>query len=142
MRTQSNTSQLCSALLIAWAAIGPSRAEPVVVVNPALAGKPSADEVKAVFLGQATTLPGSGAVQLGLPKEGKLREDFVIGYVGKNEKQYKAIWTQLIFTGRAQAPKQFESEDELKKWVASTPNGVGILDSSKVDASVKVLPTK
>ena len=88
------------------------------------------------------TLPGSGAVQVALPKEGKLREDFVIGYVGKNEKQYKAIWTQLIFTGRAQAPKQFDSEDELKKWVASTPNGVGILDSSKVDASVKVISAK
>ncbi|WIV98103.1 MULTISPECIES: phosphate ABC transporter substrate-binding protein [Roseateles] len=142
MNTQSSTFPQCSALLLIALATGPSQAEPVVVVNPALASKPSTDEIKAVFLGQATTLPGSGAVQVGLPKEGKLREDFVIAYVGKNEKQYKAIWTQLIFTGRAQAPKQFESEDELKKWVASTPNGVGILDSSKVDASVKVLPTK
>ncbi|MDT9001671.1 hypothetical protein RQP53_20510 [Paucibacter sp. APW11] len=118
------------------------QAEPVVVVNPHMNSKASVDEVKALFLGQTSTLPGGGAVQVGLPKEGKLREDFVVGYVGKNEKQYKAIWTQLIFTGRAQAPKQFDNEDELKKWVASTPNGVGILDSSKVDATVKVIDTK
>jgi hypothetical protein len=100
------------------------------------------DEVKAVFLGQSNSLSGGGNVQVGMPKSGKLREDFVLGYVGKNEKQYKAIWTQLIFTGRAQEPKQFENEDELKKWVASTPNAVGILDSAKVDASVKVIGTK
>lgn len=117
-------------------------AEPVVVANPALAHKATVDEIKALFLGQSNALPGSGAVQVGMPKEGKLREDFVVGYVGKNEKQYKAIWTQLIFTGRATAPKQFDNEDELKKWVASTPNGVGILDSSKVDASVRVIETK
>lgn len=119
-----------------------AHAEPVVVANPTLAAKPSVDEVKAVFLGQSTSLSGGGNVQVGMPKSGKVREDFVIGYVGKNEKQYKAIWTQLIFTGRAQEPKQFESEDELKKWVASTPNAVGILDSAKVDASVKVIGTK
>jgi len=120
----------------------PAQAEPVVVANPALAAKPSVDEVKAVFLGQTNSLAGGGNVQVGMPKSGKLREDFVLGYVGKNEKQYKAIWTQLIFTGRAQEPKQFDNEDELKKWVASTPNAVGILDSTKVDASVKVIGTK
>ncbi|MGM9516888.1 hypothetical protein ACS5PK_21765 [Roseateles sp. DB2] len=119
-----------------------AQAEPVVVANPALAAKPSVDEVKAVFLGQTNSLAGGGNVQVGMPKSGKLREDFVLGYVGKNEKQYKAIWTQLIFTGRAQEPKQFDNEDELKKWVASTPNAVGILDSTKVDASVKVIGAK
>ena len=129
---------LASGLVLATLA----QAEPVVVANPALAGKPTVDEVRAVFLGQTNSLSGGGNVQVGMPKSGKLREDFVIGYVGKNEKQYKAIWTQLIFTGRAQEPKQFESEDELKKWVASTPNAVGILDSSKVDGSVKVIGTK
>lgn len=66
----------------------------------------------------------------------------MVGYVGKNEKQCKAIWIQLIFTGRAQAPKQFDNEDELKKWGASTPNGMGILDSSKVDSTVKVIDTQ
>ena len=114
-------------------------AGPVVVANPGLSGKPAVDDVKAVFLGQSSALPGVGAVQPGLPKEGKLREDFLSSYVGKSNQQYKAVWTQLIFTGKAQAPKQFDSDDELKKWIATTPNGIGVLDSSKVDGSVKVI---
>jgi hypothetical protein len=118
---------------------GLALAGPVIVANPGLAGKPAADDIKAVFLGQSSALPGIGAVTPGMPKEGKLREDFLSGFVGKSNQQYKAVWTQLIFTGKAQAPKQFESEDELKKWIAATPNGIGVLDSSKVDGTVKVI---
>jgi len=118
---------------------GLALAGPVIVANPGLAGKPAADDIKAVFLGQSSALPGVGAVQPGMPKEGKLREDFLSGFVGKSNQQYKAVWTQLIFTGKAQAPKLFESDDELKKWIAATPNGIGVLDSSKVDGTVKVI---
>ena len=114
-------------------------AGPVIVANPGLAGKPAADDIKAVFLGQSSALPGVGAVTPGMPKEGKLREEFLSGFVGKSNQQYKAVWTQLIFTGKAQAPKQFENDDELKKWIAATPNGIGVLDSSKVDGTVKVI---
>lgn len=133
------TSFILSVIPTASLMAGLAAAGPVVVANPGMAGKPGADDIKAVFLGQSSALPGVGAVQPGLPKEGKLREDFLSSYVGKSNQQYKAVWTQLIFTGKAQAPKQFESEDELKKWIATTPNGIGVLDSSKVDGTVKVI---
>ncbi|MDM4768415.1 hypothetical protein [Pelomonas sp. SE-A7] len=125
--------------MAAFVLSGAALAGPVVVANPALAGKPGADDIKAVFLGQSTSLPGVGNVTPGLPKEGKVREDFLSSYVGKSNQQFKAVWTQLIFTGKAPAPKQFDSEDELKKWISSTPNGIGVLDSAKVDGSVKVI---
>lgn len=136
MRIQHHQAIAAASIVLCSAA---AAAGPVIVANPAMAGKPAADDIKAVFLGQSSALPGVGAVTPGMPKEGKLREEFLSGFVGKSNQQYKAVWTQLIFTGKAQAPKQFESEDELKKWIASTPNGIGVLDSSKVDGSVKVI---
>ncbi|MEH0166601.1 hypothetical protein ABT392_04405 [Paucibacter sp. JuS9] len=137
MRKQS-MHQAFAALVLLIGSVAAS-AGPVVVANPALAGKPAADDIKAIFLGQSSALPGAGAVTPGLPKDGKVREDFLSGFVGKSNQQYKAVWTQLIFTGKAQAPKQFENDDELKKWIAATPNSIGVLDSSKVDGTVKVI---
>lgn len=48
-----------------------------------------------------------GVLQLGMPMEGKQRQDFQIGnndWIGRNKKQNKAFRPQLIFTERAQAP--------------------------------------
>jgi hypothetical protein len=126
------------ALLLAVLCSDPLCAAPVVVANPSVSAKPSEDDIKSVFLGQSNSLGGS-SVQVGMPKEGKLREDFLSSHIGKNDKQFRAVWSQLIFTGKAQAIKQFDSEDEVKKWVAATPNAVGIVDSAGVDGSVKLL---
>ena len=62
---------------------------------------------------------------------------FLTGALGKTESQFRSTWTQLLFTGKAQAPKQFDSEDDLKKFVSSTPGAVGFIDSGKLDGSVK-----
>jgi hypothetical protein len=42
-------------------------------------------------------------------------------------------------TGGGTSPKSFESEQELRAFVAATPGAVGFVDSANVDASVVVL---
>lgn len=133
MKTTHQMTLLLAGLLLASQAM----AAPVVIVNPKHSAKLSADDVKSIFLGRTNALPDGTTVQLALLKEGKVRDDFLTGALGKTESQFRSTWTQLLFTGKAQAPKQFDSEDDLKKFVSSTPGAVGFIDSGKLDGSVK-----
>jgi len=57
----------------------------------------------------------------------------------KNPSQLKAQWARQIFTGGAKPPKEMASDDEILKFVASTPGAIAYVDSSKVNKSVKVV---
>lgn len=127
-----------AALLLSGLLAPSAQAGLVLVAHPSSSAKPTVDDVKALLMGRSNNLPGGGNVLLGLPKEGKIRED-LLAFIGKNESQYKAVWSQLMFTGKAAPPSVSPGDDEVKKWVAATPNAVGIIDSAKVDASVKVV---
>jgi hypothetical protein len=48
-------------------------------------------------------------------------------------------WRRLAMTGGGTSPHSFETEDELLKFVASTPGAIGFVDEAKVDGTVAVL---
>jgi ABC-type phosphate transport system substrate-binding protein len=125
---------LISAPLFAHAGVA------VVVGAKSPAGKLSADQVSQLFLGKSTSLPGAGTAVLLDQSEGSaVRDAFYEKATGKNPAQAKAVWSRLVFSGAAQAPKALPSGAEVKKAVAANPDAIGYIDSSEVDASVKVL---
>src|ERR1041384_7029143 len=50
-----------------------------------------------------------------------IRNEFYKKVTDKDAAQVKAIWSKLVFTGKAQAPKEFKSNAEVKKAVADDP---------------------
>jgi hypothetical protein len=48
-------------------------------------------------------------------------------------------WRRLAMTGGGTAPKSFDKEEDLRKFVAETPGAIGFVDSANADASVAVL---
>ena len=60
---------------------------------------------------------------------------------GKDAAQVKAVWTRLIFTGKATPPKEVASSADVKKAVASDPKAIGYMEKGAVDSSVKVVFT-
>jgi len=53
----------------------------------------------------------------------------------------KAYWSKMIFSGKAAPPAVFDNDAAVKSWVASNTDGIGYIDSSQVDVSVKVILT-
>jgi ABC-type phosphate transport system substrate-binding protein len=51
----------------------------------------------------------------------------------------KAIWSKLVFTGKAKPPTQLATSAEVVKAVAADPEAVGYVDRAAVDSSVKVV---
>jgi|HubBroStandDraft_5_1064220.scaffolds.fasta_scaffold645507_1 hypothetical protein len=125
-------------LLVASAAI--AGAAPVIIANKSLEKeKLDASTVKSVFLGKKVAWDTGGRVMLAVLRNGAVADDFLKASVDMNTSGFNNLWRRLAMTGGGTAPKSFESEEELRKYVAETPGAVGFIDSANVDASVVVL---
>lgn len=134
-----NIKQIVRAALLtaALGTAGIARAEVVVVVHPSnSAASMSAEQVADVFLGKSTTLS-----PIDQQEGASVRNEFYQKVVGKDAAQVKAIWTRLIFTGKATPPKEVAASADVKKAVASDPKAVGYIEKAAVDGSVKVVFT-
>jgi ABC-type phosphate transport system substrate-binding protein len=122
------------------ATANPACAEVVVVVAKGSPATLTKEQVSEVFLGKATSLPGGGtAVPVDQPESSPLRDEFYSKFTGKSAAQAKAYWSKLAFTGKGIPPKEAGSSAEVKKAVAGTPGGIGYIEKSAVDDTVKVV---
>src|ERR1035437_7037148 len=105
-----------------------------VIVNPKNASALTQEQVSNIFLGKSNDLAG-----VDLPEGNAVREAFYHKVTGKDGPQLKSYWAKLVFTGKAQPLKEFSSDVDVKKFVALSPNGIGYIDKSAVDGSVRVV---
>lgn len=120
--------------------VGAASAEVAVIVHPGNGASLSAEDVQRLFLGKLKSFPGGADASPVNLKEGQsAREQFNQAVLGKSEAQLKAYWSQLVFTGKGTPPKELDNDDAVKAFVAATPAGIGYIDASKVDGSVKVI---
>lgn len=115
----------------------PAVAEVVVVVGAKAApSSMSKDEVAQVFLGKSTAM-----TPIDQPEGAPIRAEFYKKVTDKDLAQAKALWSKLIFTGKATPPKEVPGSAEVKKAVAANPKAIGYIEKSAVDATVKVVLT-
>ncbi|MDI1303072.1 MAG: phosphate ABC transporter substrate-binding protein [bacterium] len=123
-------------LMLLTAAI--SHAETVLIGNPGLHfSSLPLSQVSRIFLGQTSQLPDGGAA-IPLDVSGGSREQFYRDVLKKSPEQIEKYWARMIFTGKAQPPREVRPGD-VKSVVAETPGAISYIDSSKVDGSVKVI---
>jgi hypothetical protein len=112
-------------------------AEIVVIVSAKNSkGTMTADQVADVYMGKDNSL-----APIDLPESSALRSEFYTKVTGKDGAQVKAVWTKLIFTGKATMPKAADSPADAKSKVAANDKAIGYVDKSVVDASVKIVLT-
>lgn len=118
-----------------------SFAEVAVIVHPSAGfNSLTEDDISRLFLGKSKSFPsGSQAVPLNQNEGSATRDKFNEGVCKKNASQYKAYWSQLVFTGKGTPPKDVGDDAAVKAQVAANPNAIGYVDSSVVDSSVKVV---
>jgi len=113
-----------------------ARADVVVVVSAKSSTTTlTADEISQIYLGKSKALKPLETA--GAP----IRTQFYSKVAGKDEAQVKAIWSKLVFTGKATAPKELPSSADVVKAVAADPNSIGYVEKSAVDPTVKVVYT-
>ena len=122
----------CMALLAG--VVNVAYADVVVVVSAkSTTTTMTADEISQIYLGKSKAMKPMETS--GSP----MRSQFYSKVAGKDEAQVKAIWSKLVFTGKATAPKELASSADVVKAVAADPNAIGYVDKAAVDSSVKIV---
>ena len=126
------TSLLLTALLGATLS---ASAETVVIVsqkNPAT--RMFSEQASQFFLGKSAMF-----TPVDQAESSAIRADFYHKVADKDPAQVKAIWSKLVFTGKATPPKEYNSDAEVKKAVAADPKAIGYINKNSVDDTVKVI---
>ena len=116
-------------LLLAFSFWQGAQAQGVVLVSARTGGIAELDRETAAqfYLGRRTSLPdGRGARLLDLPA-GPERDLFYLQLTRKNPSQIRAYWSRLVFTGRAQPPREAADADEVRRLLQSTPGAIAYL---------------
>lgn len=118
-----------------------SMAEVAVIVHPSASFSAlSQEDIARIFLGKSKSFPDGGkAVPVNQAEGSATRDKFNEAVCKKNASQYKAYWSQLVFTGKGTAPKDVGDDAAVKAQVAANPGAIGYVDASAVDSSVKVV---
>ncbi len=126
------------AILIAAAAFAaPAMAEVVVVVNPKAAeSSMTKEQIAQFFLGKSSSM-----TPIDQGDSSAIRAEFYKKVADKDAAQAKALWSKLVFTGKATMPKEVADSAAVKAAVAANPKAIGYIDKSAVDGSVKVVYT-
>jgi len=92
------------------------------------------DQVAQVFLGKTTSM-----TPVDQADGSAIRGEFYKKVADKDAAQAKALWSKLVFTGKAAPPKEVASGADVKKAVAADPKAIGYIDKAEVDSTVKVV---
>ncbi len=135
----------CSILLLAAASIVAvhAQAQVIVIANPGVkASEISKSDLRDVFTGNATSLPGGGNVVPILLKAGTVHEEFLQVYIGKNDTAYRAGWRSLVFSGQASMPKSMDGDAAVVEFVGHNAGALGYIGKATPHDGVKVLSIK
>lgn len=121
------TTWLLLALTVLWPA--GAKAEEIVVVTAARGGLTTLDRgtTEQLYLGRRSNLfDGQGVMLIDLPA-GPVRDAFYQRLTRKNPSQIRAYWSRLVFTGRAQPPREASSVDEARRLVLESQGSIAYL---------------
>ncbi len=117
--------------------------EPTIVVigSPGLSvDNLTREQVRAIFLGNNSRLPsGEQVTVVATQGGGSAKNIFYQNVIGKTPRQLKIHWAKLRFQGKQQPPKHLADDEAVKDSVANSSGVIGIIKSSAVDDSVKIL---
>ena len=128
-------------LILLLASTNAAQAGTAIIAHP---GNPLAgitqDQLARIYLGKTREFPNGAPVTALDLREGNItRIKFYKTVVDKSEAALKAYWSKLLFTGKAQPPKEMNDDEAVKDWVSKNPDALGYVDGKALDKSVKVL---
>jgi ABC-type phosphate transport system substrate-binding protein len=132
-----------SLLLLALAGVLPgarAHAQVLVIANPSVGTtEVSKAELRDVFTGASSSLPGTAQITPVLLKQGAVNADFLDLYVGKSDSAFRASWRSILFSGQGVLPKTLDTDAAVVEYVLHTPGAVGYIGRTSPHDGVKTL---
>lgn len=117
-----------------------AQAELVIIAHPGGPDSITMQQVKDIYLNRSNQLPnGQRAVAFAFTPGNRMRDEFNEQVLGRNDNWLKSFWSRQVLTGSGRPPKEMASANGMRSVVSSTLGGIGYIDSTLVDDSVKVI---
>ncbi len=115
-------------------------AKTVVIANKAFNEDISESRIKQLYMARVHSLESGTIIEAFLPRENKVRMSFFKHGLNSNERKMLKKYGRIVFSGEGTTPPIIPSADVLIK-VASSVKAIGVIDSSLINDSVKVIAT-
>jgi ABC-type phosphate transport system substrate-binding protein len=138
-------TRLHYALLAAalWALCGaPALADEIVVaVNPKVDVEPiTANDVRAIFLGERKYWDGTRVYPVAYPDGSDLMQDFLRQVLDMSVNEYRSWWIKRIFRNGDLPPVTEGSPADAARAVAIHPGGIGFFRSADLEGTTGLRP--
>ena len=115
----------------------------VFVTNTATADASlSADDVKAILLGNKTKWESGGVIKLVVLTEGAVNDKVIRDHTQRSADQFDTYWKKLVFTGKGMPPATAKTDAEVIDYVSRTPGSFGYVAKENATDKVKVIAIK
>ena len=108
-----------------------------IIVSPTGPATLSAEQAAQIFMGRETRV-GSAVAAPVIQKGGAARDAFHANIVKRDPVQFEAHWSKLSFTGKGKPPAVRASDEEVVKFVESTPGAIGYVSDEAETGKTKV----
>lgn len=133
-------SKISGVLAGAMLSVSVWAADVVVIVNKENTNAVDKALVVKIYTGETKNWPDGGPVfAIDQGEDNPIRADFNSSVLGKSSGNMKALWAQIIFSGKGLPPTVADGDADVKKAVIARKNAVGYIKASSVDDSVKVV---
>ncbi len=115
-------------------------ADVVIVANNSVSDVAlTKDTLKKIYLGKQVKWGDGNKIYLAALKKSDVHKTFTKTYVSKSPSQFRMFWKKMVFTGKGKAPKSFESDAAMLKYVSSTEGAIGYISSGASPDGVKTI---
>ena len=111
----------------------------VIVNNNAPEKDLSKERIKQIYTGKVTLWSSNETIILCVLKDDEIHNAFLKQYVQRNATQFKNTWRQMIFTGKGEKPKSFDSIEKLIQFISDNRLAVGYITDKAIDPNVKII---
>ncbi|MBI4859387.1 MAG: hypothetical protein HY815_03895 [Candidatus Riflebacteria bacterium] len=133
------TAAIFAMVTAGWTVAGQATADPIaVVVNPdSPVAEISTASLRAIYLGQATSLAGAPVLPVNYKSNTPIRTAFEKALMGMEPERVNEHWKSQKFLGFGDnQPVIYTSAEAVKKFVSRQKGGIGYLPLSQVDSTV------
>ena len=126
-------SALCTSAMADIVVVAHPSASDAAIIGPV---------IKKIYMGRMNTFPsGNPLVAVEQPSGSATMQEFHSKVTKKTPDQLRSYWAKMVLSGKGIKLGVLQNDAEVKAWVASHPDGLGYIDASQVDGSVKVVYT-
>ncbi len=131
------------ALLIFLFSVTRAWSESIMIVNESVSvDELTRSDAAKIFLGKKKSWDNGHKIIAVTLKKGSTHNEFIKKIVKKNSSQFAIYWKRMVFTGRGQALKTFDSEQDLVSFIAQNPGSTGYISKDTPHPGVKQVAIK